>query len=229
MIVRSVRIWVLAAVAATGLAAGRADALTVVFNGPGGYGISAASAANAAAAGVPIVTAQGIMQAASLDLTIPAPDVLSYSLSGSPSVASPNTAISRWSVTNGGSSYYEGLPDVWLVFFNPVTYTPSQVGFEIDGDDGWAVISVLVPFGMSSVEYFYPARYLGDMDSGVTVDFLMRHVIGEALNSDGQNLVLPRYSVGALVEVPLPVPEPSALITVSLSLALAALLRRRQA
>ena len=46
--------WLVSALAALVLSlAGRADAFNIVFNGPSGFGISAASAASASAAGVP--------------------------------------------------------------------------------------------------------------------------------------------------------------------------------
>ena len=222
MIVRAARTWALAAMAAV-LLTGRAQAFPIVFNGPGGFGISAASAASAEASGVPIIAVDAILQAAALNLTIPAPAVLSSTLTGSPSISNPNRATSDWSVTNGG------IPrsDVWLVFLNPVTYTRSQVGFEMDGSDGWAVISVFVPFGEGGVEYFYPAKFLGDMNSAVTVDFLMRHLIGEALHTQGGTLVLPQYSVGALTGIPLP--EPGLLILAALGTAMAVLSRRGNA
>lgn len=226
MRVRSMRVrsvW-MAAVAVLGLllAADRAGAFPIVFNGVGGNGISAASAASAEANGVPIVDVDAIYTAASLGLTIPAPDVLSSTLVGNPSVSNPNRATSEWSVTNAGQG---GLTDAWLVFLYPSDYTPSEVGFEIDGDDGWVVISVFVGSGTGGSYYFYPARFLGDLAPTDTVDFLMRHLVGEPLNEVNGELVLPEYAVGALQGIPLPEPHALAL----LGLSLAAILRRRSA
>lgn len=221
MKVRAAWIAVCAALALVA-AAGPAEALPIAFNGPGGFGISAASAASAQAAGVPIISVGSISTAAALNLTIPAPDVLSFNLANNPSVSNPNRATSEWSVTNSGPG---GLSDAWLVFLNPVTYTPSQVGFEIDGAAGWVVITVFVPDGQGGTDYFYPARFLGDLGASDTVDFLMRHLVGQTLHSQGGELVLPQYSVGALQGIP--VPEPSALVLAATAFALAASLRRR--
>jgi len=222
MQVRSMRVrpvW-MGAAAALGLllASGRAGAFPVVFNGVGGYGISAASASSAEANGVPIVDVDVIYTAADMGLTIPAPDVLSSSLVGNPSVSNPNRATSEWSVTNGGQG---ALSDAWLVFLTSTDYTDTSVGFEIDGDDGWVVVSVYA----AGAYYFYPARFLGDLAPSDTVDFLMRHLVGEPLHEDGDELVLPQYGVGALQGIPLP--EPHALALAALGLSLVAILRRR--
>ena len=115
------------------------------------------------------------------------------------------------------------------MFLNPTGtfYTPSLVGFEIDGDDGWVVISVFVPNGQGGSYYFYPARFLGDIAPDDTVTFLMHHLVGQALQLQGNELVLPQYSVGALHDIPLP--EPSALVLAAFGTALVAVLRRRSA
>jgi hypothetical protein len=217
--------WIFAlAAAAALLLAGRADAFDIVFNGPSCYGINAATAANAEAAGVPIIEVESLSTAASLNLEIPAPDVLSFHLSDSPSVANPNTATSQWNVTNGGEGDLSGT---WLVFLNPVTYTPSQVGFEIDGGAGWAVFDVFVPMGKGGTDYFYPAIFLGNIGSGDSVNFLMHHLVGQALHQQNGKLVLPQYSVAALEG--LPVPEPALLVGLALGAALAAASVRRNA
>ena len=216
-------IWTLAAAAAV-LVAGRADAFDILFNGPSGYGVNAATAANAEDAGIPIIEVASLSTAASLDLQIPAPDVLSFQLASHPSVATPNTATSQWSVTNGGE---DDLANTWLVFLNPVTYTPSQVGFELTAADGWVLFDVFVPMGTGGTDYFYPAIYLGGIGSGDAVDFLMHHLVGQALHHESGKLVLPQYSVAALQG--LPAPEPSSLVVVALGLALAAGAVRRNA
>ena len=225
MSVRTRWIWTFFAAAAA-LAAGPAHAFDIVFDGPGGYGISADTAANAEAAGVPIIEVASISQAAALDLTIPAPEVLSFVLTPTPSVANPNTATSRWSVTNSGEG---GLSGTWLVFLNPKpeNYTATNVGFEMDGDDGWAVIDVFVPMGKGGTDYFYPAIFLGDIGSEDTVTFLMHHLVGQALHPENGKLVLPQYSVGALQGVP--APEPAVLVLLAAGIALAASSKLRNA
>lgn len=217
-------VWIGACALGLVLAAARADAFPIVFNGPSGYGISAESALSAVADGVPVIEVDAISTAASLNLTIPAPDVLSFSLVGSPSISNPNRATSEWSVTNAGAG---GLSDAWLVFLNPVTYTASQVGFQIDGDAGWALISIFVPMGESGTTYFYPARFLGDLGSDDTFDFLMHHLVGQTLTQQGNVRILPQYSVGALQGIPVPVPEPAQLVLIAIGLAAVATLRRR--
>ncbi|MEX2208507.1 MAG: hypothetical protein WEF50_19990 [Myxococcota bacterium] len=202
------------------LVAERAAAFPIVFDGEGGFGLSAATAAAAEADGVPIVDVDQIHTAAALGLTIPAPDVLSSELVDDPSVSNPNRATSEWSVTNSGQG---GLSDAWLVFLYPTDYTPSEVGFEIDGDDGWIVVSVFA----GGSYYFYPAHSLGDLAPSDTTDFLMRHLVGEPLHEDGNELVLPQYAVGAVEGIPLP--EPHVLALAALGLGLAAILRRRSA
>jgi hypothetical protein len=208
----------------TALSAGRAQAIPVYFDGPGGFGISEESAANALDAGVPIIEVDAIVTADSLGLTIPERDVISFTLVTNPSTSNPHRVNSQWTVAKGGPS---GVSDAWLVFLNPLDYTPSRVGFEIDGDFGWAVIQVFVPEGEGGSDYFYPAKFLGDMSAAETVDFLMRHRIGQSLRSEGGDFVLPQYSVGALQGVPLP--EPASLALGAIALLLAAILRTRSA
>jgi PEP-CTERM motif len=226
MTVRTRCTWMFLAAVAV-LAAGRADAFDIVFDGPGGYGISPATAANAEAAGLSIIEVASISQAAALDLTIPAPEVLSFVLQQSPSVGNPNTATSRWTVTNSGAGDLSGT---WLVFLNPKpeNYTATKVGFDIDADAGWAVIDVFVPMGKSGIDYFYPAVYLGNIGAEDSTTFLMHHLVGQALHQAGNNtLELPQYSVGALQG--LPVPEPAALLLLAVGVALAAGSKRRNA
>ena len=215
-------IWTLA-VAAALLAAGPAQAFNIVFDGPGGFGISASSAASAEADGVPLLVVDQISTAASLGLTIPDPDVLFFDLVGSPSVANPHTATSMWTVNKGGAG---ALSDGWLVFLGPTHtegYDPSLIGFEIDGDDGWALVSVL--FG--GTNYYYPAQFLGDIANGGATDFQMHHRVGQPLFQQGGVFVLPQYSVGALQGIL--VPEPTALALLAVGVALAAGTKRRNA
>jgi hypothetical protein len=212
----------MAAAAALGLLlfADRAGAYPIVFNGAGGFGISAASAASAEASGVEIVDVDRLYTAASLGLTIPAPNVLSSAIVGSPSASNPNRATSEWSVTKAGQG---ALSDAWLVYLTSTDYPDSSVGFEIDGDDGWVVISVYA----GGAYYFYPARFLGDLAPADTVEFQMNHLVSVPLHEVGNQLVLPQYSVGALQGLPLP--EPQLVALAAFGLGLTAILRRRSA
>ena len=203
-------IWTLALAAL--LAAGRADAFNIVFDGPSGYGISAAAATSAAAAGVPIFDVDSLAVAANLGIVIPAPSVQSFQLVTTPSVANPNTANSLWTVDNTGTG---SLGSAWLVFTNPETYTASLVGFEIDPNAGWALLDVFV-----GQDYFYPAVFLGDVPAGAAATFAMHHRVGQALDSNSQGqFVLPKYHVAALEGVPLPEPAAFALVVAALVLA----------
>lgn len=199
------------------LAASPAAAFPVVFDGPGGYGVSAATASSVDAAGFPILEDASVYPMNDFDLAIPAPDVLSHHIQAHPSVSNPTTAQSRWSVTNGGEG---DLHNAWLVFFTPLTYTDNKVGIDLQSGGHWALVDV--PVGED--DYFYPAVYLGDVDSGGLVTFLMNHIVGETLTQQGSTLVLPKYSVGVLQGVP--VPEGSTLVFLAAGLALAGALRR---
>ncbi|HTO69348.1 MAG TPA: hypothetical protein VMR31_05755 [Myxococcota bacterium] len=210
---------VAALLGAIGLA-GSAAAFPVLFDGAGGFGVSASTASAAEAAGFALISDVTVVPAASDGLTIPAPDVLSAHIVTSPSVTNPNTAQSRWSVTNGGAS---DLANAWLVFFGPVTYTASKVGIDLQPGGQWAIVEVSAG---ASGDYFYPAVFLGDLDVDGTQTFLMNHVVGQALTQQGSTLILPQYSVGAFAGVP--VPEPGLFVLLSAGLALAAAVRPRK-
>jgi hypothetical protein len=204
------------AIAAAMFLASPAGAFPVVFNGAGGYGVSAATASSVSSAGYPILEDVTVYSASLFDLVIPAPDVLSTAIGLHATASHPNTAQSRWSVTNNGEG---SLDNAWLVFFRPLTYPPANVGIDLQLGN-WALVDV--PVGKS--DYFYPAVFLGDLDSEDTVTFLMNHIVGQALTQQGSTLVLPKYSVGVLYGVP--VPEPSTLVLLTIGLALAGTLRR---
>jgi hypothetical protein len=215
-------LWFLA-VAAIALWVTPAGAFPVVFGGAGGFGISAASASAAQSAGFSVIHNASIVPANDFDLVIPAPDVLSSHIVGSPSVANPNTATSRWSVTNGGGA---NLSDAWLVFLTPLssvpsfTYNPSVTGIDLQSGGQWAIFDVAV----GQADYFYPAVFLGNIPAQDMTTFLMHHVVGQALDQQGQTLILPQYQIGVVTGVPLP--EPSALLLLAAGVGLAAALRR---
>lgn len=204
------------AIAAAFLLASPAGAFPVIFNGPGGYGVSAATASSVSSAGFPTIEDATVYSASLFDIVIPAPDVLSSSIVSHPTLANPNTAQSRWSVTNGGEI---SLDNAWLVFLRPTTYPSANVGIDLQLGN-WGLVHV--PVG--ETDYFYPAVFLGDLGSGDTVTFLMNHIVGQALTQQGSTLVLPQYSVGILYGVP--VPEPSTLVLLAAGLALTGVLRR---
>lgn len=197
-----------------------AAAFPVVFNGPSGFGISAASAADAQSAGFSLITNVPVFPGDTVPFVVPAPDVLASHLVGSPSVANPNTAVSRWSVTNGGDG---SLNDAWLVFLTPLTYTASKVGIDLQAGGEWRLVQA--PVGATT--YYYPAVFLGDLGADDQTTFLMHHVVGQTLTQQGSTLILPQYQIGVLTGVPLP--EPATLLLLALSLGLAGGLRRGKA
>ena len=204
------------------LAGARAEAVADPFDGPGGYGISQGSAEDAEDAGLEIIPVEGLQTAASFGLTIPAPNVLTFHLVQTPTFEDPHTATSTWTVTNSGQQTVQNL---WLVFLRPSPYTPSEVGIEIDDEDGWAVLAVFVGSGQSGTTYYYPAVFLGDLDPTNAVSFTMRHLVGEPLNQNSQGeFVLPQYTVGGFEGMP--VPEPGVIALLASGLAGLALLRR---
>jgi hypothetical protein len=197
-----------------------ARAFPIVFDGPGGFGVSSSTAGSVESAGFLLIQNVPVAPAAADGLTIPAPDVLTAHIVSNPSLANPNTAQSRWSVTDGGA---DSLQNAWLVFFGPVTYTPTKVGIDLPGGGHWRLVEVSAG---ESGEDFYPAVFLGNLNPDDTATFLMNHVVGQPLTRQGQTLILPQYSVGVLTGVPLP--EPGTLALLAAGVAGAALRRGRK-
>ena len=112
--IHGVRIGVLAALCAL-LAAGRADAIAVVFDGPDGFGISATRAAAAEADGLQIIDVDQLFTANELGLSVPTRVVQDFSISSNPTPANPTSVNSLWTVTTSG---HGNLVDAWLVFLN---------------------------------------------------------------------------------------------------------------
>lgn len=190
----------LLALAAGWLLASPAGAFPVLFDGPGGYGISQTSADDAFEAGFARLEPP-IHQASAFGITIPDPVVLSAALKDSPSPSDPITAISTWTVQNGN----RGLQNAWLVFLRPLTYEPPQVGIDLQTGE-WAIVEVYLGDGEDSSAYFYPAVRLGHVAAGGSAHFQMHHVVGTELTREGDTLFLPKYGVGVLGSVPEPGP-----------------------
>ncbi len=217
------RVWIGSAVvafllAAGLLAAGPAAAFPVVFGGSGGYGLSSSTASAVTGAGFQLIDDTLVFPMNDFGIVIPAPNVLSHHIQSNPSVSNPTTAQSRWSVTNGGEG---GLNDAWLVFFRPTTYSPTQVGIDLQAGGQWALVEVAA----GGTSYFYPAVFLGDVGSDATVTFLMNHIVGTTLTQQGSTLVLPKYQVGILQGV-VPVPEAGTLGLLLAGVSFTAALRR---
>jgi hypothetical protein len=213
------KLW-LGALAVLALAAGRASALEIYFNGPGNYGVSSSTALAAHAAGFSIIETGSIAQASSFGIVIPEPDVLTTSLQTHPTASHPNRATSDWSVTNGGS---QDLADAWLVFLRPLTYS-RKAGIDLQAGD-WALVHVQVAKKKGKLQdYYYPAVHLGPMESDETTDFIMHHLVAANLRKRGNTLFLPKYSVALLPFAK--APEPGTLALLGVGLVFAAALRR---
>jgi hypothetical protein len=186
------------------LPATRAGAFPVRFDGPSGYGLSEDTADAAIDAGFARLTPLRIDTVASRGLLIPDPVVLDYDLSDSPSPSDPHTAISRWTVQNGGNRAFQ---DAWLVFLSPIGYSAPLVGIDLQAGE-WRIVEVSVGSGEGSTEYFYPAVRLGNIAAGGSAQFMMHHGVGTTLTQVGNTLILPKYGVGVIGSVPGPAALP---------------------
>jgi hypothetical protein len=207
----------LLALAAGWLLASPAGAFPIVFDGPGGYGISEESAEDAFDAGIARLTPP-IFQASAFGITIPDQSVLlgSVELKNPPSVEDPSSVPSMWTVQNGSRS----IQNAWLVFLRPQTYVPPFVGIDLPTTGEWGIVEV----SSGETEYFYPAVRLGHLAAGGSVQVLIHHLVGAPLIQDGDTLFLPRYGIGALGTVPEP-----AVVSLFGALFAGLLLRRRSA
>jgi hypothetical protein len=204
------------------LAPAPAAAIQVIFDGPGGYGTTADQAGAAFDAGIVMLDAEEILQPASFGVSIPDGTVLTPGIVGSPSPSNPNTAVSQWTVNSG-----DLMGDAWLVFLSTtldpvrgVEYAPQDVGLDLQLGE-WGILEIAV----GETDYFYPAVNLGLLDVDSSVSFLVHHIVTVALQQSGDELVLPRYGVGVVVD-PGVVPEPAA--AALLVLGLGGIVARRQ-
>jgi hypothetical protein len=206
----------LLALAAVSLLASPAGAFPIVFDGPGGYGISEESAEDAFDAGFVRLTPP-INQASAFGITIPDQSVLlgSVVLKNPPTVEDPHSVPSMWTVQNGS----RGVQNGWLVFLRPQTYVPPFVGLDLQAGE-WGIVET----SAGETEYFYPAVRLGHLAAGGSVQVLVHHLVGAPLIQDGGILLLPRYGIAVLGSVPEP-----ALLSLFAGLFAGLMLRRRSA
>jgi hypothetical protein len=196
------------------IVAGTASAGPLFFDGPDGFGVGA-EAARAAEEGMDLsaLTARGLERARGI-VDVTRQDVLDYELTDPPSRDAPITATSHWTVENASGSR---LDDLWLVIFAATTYTPMNVGLELDDDDGWALLAT----ESDGATYYYPAIHLGQVAAGESVAFDMRHRVAEPLQVTDDQLLLPRFGIGVdRTLAPAAIPEPSSLLLCTSSLAL---------
>jgi hypothetical protein len=226
--------WALAFWLVVGAAAPAAAVpVTLFFDGPSGYGVSAESAQDALAMGVAFVypdfvgSASGVLNVSSQVLQGD-PDSIGSLLLGQ----SGNTATSSWTVENVapkdllGDTYFLFVTSTPFSFEDEmVEYDDAKVGLTIDPDLGWVLVRTSMEPGQG---YYYPAVSLGSLLAGESADpFDVNYVVDAPVGQVGANtLVLPQLAGGMGFA---PIPEPTAGVLMSVGLALLALVARRRA
>jgi hypothetical protein len=205
--------------------------VTVFFDGPSGYGVSAASAE---ASGVPFVypevvgSASGVLNVAQqLQGDYDYDDIVDFLLN-----ESGNTATSMWTVENESD---DDLPEETYLFLatavlfsidgEDVVYENANVGLSIDLEDGWVFVRTSTEPGEG---YYYPAIKIGPL--GVdeqTLPFAVNYVVDEPIHIVGLNkVVLPQLVAGMAYTT---IPEPATSILLGVGLVLLAVFHRRRA
>ena len=244
------RVWIAFSVLlGIGLAASSASALTiggaagtqvtpVYFNSGGNFGLITGPAFDFAATstsdwltiGNQTLTIQINLQTPVLqNPQFPADSTNPTGAQGTPTTANPFVADSLWTVTN----HTEGTLENAYLIFEAVSLAPTGL---VPG--GYPNIPVGIDKNLFSiVQYTYPgakaplffgALSLGSLTgfgtAGDSTQIRVRYIVAGALPQNGDNLVMPVFTVAALVNVP----EPSTLILLGSGLALCAALGRRR-
>jgi hypothetical protein len=217
------------------LAAGLAAALpaaatpvTVFFDGPSGFGISAADAQDAYSNGVPRVVPDFVGE------TTGVLSVISQDLDFSGFNPILPEATSTWTVQNQSSF---DLGSTYLLFVTSddytfrrqsVDYRDEIVGLSIDPDDEW----VLVEASFGQQTFYYPAVSLGSLAAGDTAaPFDVHYAInGRAERLFSGEYVLPQLRLGMGIE-PIqeaPIPEPTAAVLFAAAAGLIGLVTMRR-
>jgi hypothetical protein len=218
---------------AAGVAApAAATPVTVFFDGPSGFGVSAASAAAAEAAGVEfrypgfVGSASGVLSVSSQVLQGDANSQSSLLLA-----QSGNTATSIWTVENVSSIDLRG--ETYFLFVTGmafsidgeiVEYGDANVGLSIDPARDWVLVRTSMEPGQG---YYYPAVALGSLGAGASAaPFAVNYVVDQPIQRLATNkLVLPQFAAGMGFE---PIPEPTAGVLMGLGLALLAVVLQRR-
>ena len=204
--------------------------------GPG-YGVSPTTAANASAAGIPVVSLASLQ---------PLPDSLpvSHTLDDSSLVLPPSgpaTITSDWSGTNN-----TGITDqtLYIVYVRPVTdtivlsgqqhtvaYDPADVGLTLNASDGWVLLQVPSdPVVPNSIPVYYPAVSLGTLANGGVADYQLFYTLKNPQVFQGTSndeLGMPKWSL-AFSSNSAPIPEPSSGLLMFIGLVGIARARRKR-
>jgi hypothetical protein len=246
---RRIAVGVIAVITGAGLAAPLPAAATpscsgsaclVSYDGPLGFGLTAADASFVSTAiGIPILTpgivtlAEGILEPSALDFD-PETDVTPF-----PPFRRRGFGFNQvqwsWTIRNVssedllGNAYYmfTSIPPIFTdEDGNTVDYTGTDISMTLDASlDPWVIVEA---FDSSNQSFFYPAVDLGSLVSGGDADsFSMQLLIdGPLVQTGPSKFVLPQLNVGMGFT---PIPEPGAAAMFAIGLAGLGVAGRRRA
>jgi hypothetical protein len=207
-------LWLLAGWLAPASAA-QAASIPVLFDGPVSgsqhYGVSAAGATAAQAAGVSLLSAP--LESSRNKLLVTDQDLGSLSLDPE-DLITPFEVTSQWTLENvSGLAYAD---DVYLVFTTAdprdvvlstgtvtADHDETQVGLRIDGANGWVLLQTSVA-GLGTL--YYPAVRLGPLGVGAQAQIDVSYYLNQLLSfEDGNDTVVPLPKLRIAMAV---IPEP---------------------
>ena len=208
------------------LAAAPASALpaTVFWDGPTiegrpGYGVGAANAASANAAGVPIVQPVGFQPLSLATSKLLADDIDRAIVPSSLlTTGSPITSLTLTSTWTEHNETGINLQNLYMVFERPiangdVVYGPSDVGLTLGSN--WVILQGVASGG---VPLYYPAVSLGNLANGANAAFQLFYTLQnppQELSQNNLELGMPAWNLFFLAA---PVPEPTSGLLVLIGL-----------